>query len=140
MFLFFYWYLAHCQSVTELANNTPKIHEIFRGPRMRLPSASAPQNATSIFGDPASNLLNKKSKIIINQFIEVTNIFFDFFLRILLYLEYFRNMYGVFVRYSWGIHGVFVEYTYVSGMCRVCIGYVSGQYRRERGAKNRDEV
>ena len=72
MLLFFYWYLAHCQSVTELANNTPKIHEIFRGPRMLPPSASAPQNATSIFGDPASNLLNKKSKIIINQFIEVT--------------------------------------------------------------------
>ena len=72
MLLFFYWYLAHCQSVTELANNTPKIHEIFRGPRMLPPSASAPQNATSIFGDPASNLLNKNYKIIINQFIEVT--------------------------------------------------------------------
>ena len=82
MLLFFYWYLAHCQSVTELANNTPKIHEIFRGPRMLPPSASAPQNATSIFGDPASNLPNKNSylafartiipKIIINQFIEVT--------------------------------------------------------------------
>ena len=68
MLLFFYWYLAHCQSVTELA--------------MLSPSASAPQNATSIFGDPASNLPNKNSylafartiipKIIINQFIEVT--------------------------------------------------------------------
>ena len=58
MLLFFYWYLAHCQSVTELA--------------MLPPSASAPQNATSIFGDPASNLLNKNYKIIINQFIEVT--------------------------------------------------------------------
>ncbi len=30
--------------------------------------------------------------------------------------------------YSWGIHGVFMGYTYVSGMYRVCIGYVSGIY------------
>ena len=29
-------------------------------------------------------------------------------------------------------------YTYVSGMCRVCIGYVSGMYRKKRGA--RDEI
>ena len=26
-------------------------------------------------------------------------------------------------------------YTYVSGMCRVCIGYVSGKCRRGRGAR-----
>ena len=32
--------------------------------------------------------------------------------------------------YLWDIHGVFVGYTYVSGMCRVCIGYVSGIYRK----------
>ena len=37
---------------------------------------------------------------------------------------------GVFVGYSWGIRRVFMGYTYVSGMCRVCIGYVSGMYRR----------
>mgnify|MGYP003517584331 CR=1 FL=1 len=37
--------------------------------------------------------------------------------------------------YSWGIHGVFMGYTYVSGMCRVCIGYVSGMRRDIRGAK-----
>ena len=37
--------------------------------------------------------------------------------------------------YSWGIRGVFTEYTYVSGMCRVCIGYVSGKCRRGRGAR-----
>ncbi len=37
---------------------------------------------------------------------------------------------GVFVGYSRGIRGVFMGYTYVSGMCRVCIGYVSGMYRR----------
>ena len=36
--------------------------------------------------------------------------------------------------YSWGIHGVFMGYTYVSGMCRVCIGYVSGMYRNIQGA------
>ena len=31
------------------------------------------------------------------------------------------------MEYTRGIHGVFMEYTYVSGMCRVCIGYVSGK-------------
>ena len=36
--------------------------------------------------------------------------------------------------YSRDIHGVFVGYTYVSGMCRVCIGNVSGTYRKEQGA------
>ncbi len=36
--------------------------------------------------------------------------------------------------YTQGIRGVFMWYTYVSGMCRVCIGYVSGMYRRRRGA------
>ena len=38
------------------------------------------------------------------------------------------------VRYSRGTRGVFADYTYVSGMCRVCIGYVSGKCRRGRGA------
>ena len=33
------------------------------------------------------------------------------------------------------IHGVFMEYTYVSGMCRVCIGYVSGKRRKIQGAE-----
>ena len=47
---------------------------------------------------------------------------------------------STFVGYTRGIRGVFTAYTYVSGMCRVCIGYVSGKYRRGRGAKNRDEV
>ena len=42
---------------------------------------------------------------------------------------------GVFVGYSRGIHGVFMGYTYVSGMCRVCIGYVSGMYRNIQGAR-----
>ena len=32
------------------------------------------------------------------------------------------------------IHGVFMGYTYVSGMCRVCIGYVSGKCRNKRDA------
>ena len=43
-------------------------------------------------------------------------------------------MLGVFTGYTWGIRGVFMGYTYVSGMCRVCIGYVSGKYRRGWGA------
>ena len=34
-----------------------------------------------------------------------------------------------------GIRGVFMGYTYVSGMCRVCIGYVSGKCRRGQGAR-----
>ena len=33
------------------------------------------------------------------------------------------------VGYLWGIRGVFVGYTYVSGMYRVCVGYVSGMCR-----------
>ena len=45
-----------------------------------------------------------------------------------------QYMLGVFTGYTWGIRGVFMGYTYVSGMCRVCIGYVSGKYRRGRGA------
>ena len=45
------------------------------------------------------------------------------------YRSFFHTV-GVFVGYSQGIHGVFMEYTYVSGMCRECIGYVSGIYRR----------
>ena len=36
---------------------------------------------------------------------------------------------GVFMVYTRGIRGVFMGYTYVSGMCRVCIGYVSGMRR-----------
>ena len=35
----------------------------------------------------------------------------------------------VFMGYTQGIRGVFTGYTYVSGMCRVCIGYVSGMRR-----------
>ena len=37
--------------------------------------------------------------------------------------------YGVFMGYMWDIRGVFTGYSYVSGMCRVCIGYVSGMRR-----------
>ena len=33
---------------------------------------------------------------------------------------------GVFMEYTRGIRRVFMGYTYVSGICRVCIGYVSG--------------
>ena len=58
---------------------------------------------------------------------------FHFRVCILLYLEYVRNRYGVFVGYLWdirgvfveysvGIHGVFMGYTYVSGMCRESVG------------------
>ena len=43
--------------------------------------------------------------------------------------------FGVFVGYTRSIRGVFMGYIYVSGMCRVCIGYVSGKYRRGRGAR-----
>ena len=42
----------------------------------------------------------------------------------------------VFMEYMWSICGVFIEYTYVSGMCRECIGYVSGIYRKIWGGKN----
>ena len=41
---------------------------------------------------------------------------------------------GVFMGHTRSIHGVFMGYTYVSGMCRVCVGYVSGKYRRVKGA------
>ena len=34
--------------------------------------------------------------------------------------------YGVFMGYSWDIRWIFVGYIYVSGMYRVCVGYVSG--------------
>jgi hypothetical protein len=43
-------------------------------------------------------------------------------------------MLRVAMGYSWDIRGVFMGYTYVSGMCRVCIGYVSGKYRNIKGA------
>ena len=49
---------------------------------------------------------------------------------------HFSRRFGVFVGYTRGIRGVFVGYTYVSGMCRECIGYVSGIYRKIRGGKN----
>ena len=42
--------------------------------------------------------------------------------------------FGVFVGHTRSIQGVFMEYTYVSGMCRECIGYVSGIYRMIQGA------
>ena len=41
---------------------------------------------------------------------------------------------STFVGHTRSIQGVFIEYTYVSGMCRVCIGYVSGIYRKIQGA------
>ena len=39
------------------------------------------------------------------------------------------------MEYTWGIYRVFIGYTYVSGMCRVCVGYLSEKYREigERG-------
>ena len=37
--------------------------------------------------------------------------------------------------YSRDIHGVFMGYSYVSGMCRVCIGYVSVMCRNIRVAR-----
>ena len=49
---------------------------------------------------------------------------------------HFGRRFGIFVGYTRGIRGVFVGYTYVSGMCRECIGYVSGIYRKIRGGKN----
>ena len=54
---------------------------------------------------------------------------FHFRVCILLYLEYVRNRYGVFVGYSWDIRGVFTEYSWDIRMYRVCVGYVSGMYR-----------
>ena len=41
---------------------------------------------------------------------------------------FFVFMLEVFMGHMWSIRGVFMGYTYVSGMCRVCIGYVSGKY------------
>ena len=52
------------------------------------------------------------------------------------YFYHFGRRFGIFVVYTRGIRGVFVGYTYVSGMCRECIGYVSGIYRKIRGGKN----
>ena len=43
--------------------------------------------------------------------------------------------FGIFVGHTRGIRGVFTGYSYVSGMCRVCIGYVSGKCRRGWGAR-----
>ena len=42
----------------------------------------------------------------------------------------FVFMLEIFMGHMWSIRGVFMGYTYVSGMCRVCIGYVSGKCRR----------
>ena len=50
---------------------------------------------------------------------------------ILLFSSFFV-MFRVFMEYTRGIRGVFMGYTYVSGMCRVCIGYVSGMYRNKQ--------
>ena len=55
-------------------------------------------------------------------------------------LYHFSRRFGVFVGYTRGIRGVFVGYTYVSGMCRECIGYVSGIYRKIRGWKNEKKM
>ena len=42
---------------------------------------------------------------------------------------------GVFTEYTRDIRGIFMGYTYVSGMCRVCIGYVSGMRGNIRRAE-----
>ena len=42
---------------------------------------------------------------------------------------------GVFIEYTRDIRGVFTAYTYVSGMYRVCVGYVSGKRRKILGAE-----
>ena len=42
---------------------------------------------------------------------------------------------GVFIEYTRDIRWVFMGYTYVSGMCRVCVGYVSGKHRKILGAE-----
>ena len=39
------------------------------------------------------------------------------------------------MKYTRDIRGVFTAYTYVSGMYRVCVGYVSGKCRKIQGAK-----
>ncbi len=44
---------------------------------------------------------------------------------------FFVFMLEIFIGHMWSIRGVFMGYTYVSGMCRVCIGYVSGIYRNK---------
>ena len=36
--------------------------------------------------------------------------------------------------YSWDIRGIFTEYSWSIRMYRVCIGYVSGMYRKKQGA------
>ena len=48
--------------------------------------------------------------------------------------------FGVFMGHTRDIRGIFMEYTYVSGMCRECIGYVSGMYRKIRGGKNEEKM
>ena len=50
---------------------------------------------------------------------------------------HFGRRFGVFVGYTRSIRGIFTGYSYVSGMCRECIGYVSGIYRKIRGGKMR---
>ena len=47
---------------------------------------------------------------------------------------------GVFMAYTRSIRGIFTGYSYVSGMCRECIGYVSGIYRKIRGGKNEKKM
>ena len=44
------------------------------------------------------------------------------------------------MEYSLNIRGVFMGYTYVSGMCRVCIGYVSGMRRNIRRAEEEGKM
>ena len=63
-----------------------------------------------------------------------------FFQLLKTFFYHFRNMGGVFMGYTRGIHGVFMGYTYVSGMCRECIGYVSGIYRKIRVGKNEEKM
>ena len=49
-------------------------------------------------------------------------------------------MSGVFMEYSADIHKVVIGYSYVSGMCRVCIAYVSGMYRNFRQSRGEEEM
>ena len=53
---------------------------------------------------------------------------------LLLYFSVLWGIHGVFTGCSRSIHGVFMEYSYVSGMRRVCIGYVSGICRKRQSA------
>ena len=53
---------------------------------------------------------------------------------------HFSRRFGVYVGYTRGIRGVFMGYTYVSGMCRECIGYVSGMYRKIWGGEMRKKM